>query len=34
VHGIPVREEIDLCRVLDARNAETLPGALPWSGAA
>jgi hypothetical protein len=30
-HGIPMREEIDLCRVLDSSALETFPAPPPWS---
>jgi GNAT superfamily N-acetyltransferase len=30
-HAIPIREEIDLCRVLDAGAVETFPALPPWS---
>jgi GNAT superfamily N-acetyltransferase len=30
-HGIPVHEEIDLCRVLATNSAEGLPARPPWS---
>jgi GNAT superfamily N-acetyltransferase len=29
-HGIPIHDEIDLCRVLDAGGVETFPGLPPW----
>jgi GNAT superfamily N-acetyltransferase len=30
-NGIPMREEIDLCRVLDTSTVETFPALPPWS---
>jgi hypothetical protein len=30
-HGIPMREEVDLCRVLDASTVETSSALPPWS---
>jgi len=30
-YGIPIRDELDLCRVLDARKAEDTPPLPPWT---